>query len=160
MKRGRTKIGCISGPKSDPAVGRERVEGVKDALQEAGLSTSLPTEVSPFDMEGGKAAMQRLLSAHPDLDGVFCATDAMAQGALIALKEAGRTVPRDVSVVAVGNDWANLVSEPQLTTAELFQTLCGKDAASLLLEAIEQGADANCSRQIRLGYKIIERGSV
>lgn len=157
---GRKKIVCISGPKTDPAVGINRVEGVKAALWEAGLTPALPTVVSPFNMEGGKAAMQQLLKDHPDLDGVFCATDSMGQGALLALKEAGKNVPKDVSVVAFGNDWANEVSQPRLTTAELYQTQCGRDAATLLLEAIEQEKDPGLSRQIMLGYKIVERDSV
>lgn len=160
LNRGRSRIVCISGPKTDPAVGIRRVEGIKAALWEAGLTPAFPTVVSSFDMEGGKAAMEQLLKRHPDLDGVFCATDSMAQGALVALKAAGRSVPGDVSVVAFGNDWANLVSEPQLTTAELFQTQCGRDAATVLLEVLENGAGADISRQIMLGYRIVERESV
>lgn len=160
LARGRRHIVCISGPKTDPAVGINRVEGAKAALWEAGLTPALPTVVSSFDMEGGKAAMEQLLADRPDLDGVFCATDSMAQGAMIALKEAGRSVPGDVSIVAVGNDWANLVSAPQLTTAELYQAQAGRDAATLLLEAIGKTSDPGFSRQIKLGYKIVERGSV
>ena len=160
LAKGRTHIGCISGPKTDPAIGINRVEGVKAALWEAGLTPAMPTVISAFNMEGGKAAMQQLLADHPDLDGVFCATDSMGQGALMALKEAGRRVPEDVSVVAFGNDWANLVSTPQLTTAELYQTQCGRDAASILLEVLENGTDPAYTRQIKLGYKIVERESV
>ncbi|MBQ8469368.1 MAG: LacI family DNA-binding transcriptional regulator [Clostridia bacterium] len=160
LEAGRKKIVCISGPKTDPAIGTNRVEGVKAALWEAGITPALPTVVSSFDMESGKAAMHRLLKDHPDLDGVFCATDSMGHGALLALKEAGKRVPEDVSVVAFGNDWANEVSEPRLTTAELYQTQCGRDAATLLLEAIEQEKEPGLSRQIMLGYKIVKRGSV
>ncbi len=39
LKRGRTRIGCVSAPKTDPAVGINRIEGVKAALWEAGTST-------------------------------------------------------------------------------------------------------------------------
>lgn len=160
LDAGRKKIVCISGPKTDPAIGINRVEGVKAALWEAGLTPALPTVVSSFHMEGGKAAMKQLLQDHPDLDGVFCATDSMGHGALLALKEAGKRVPEDVSVVAFGNDWANEVSEPRLTTAELYQTQCGRDAATLLLEAIQQEKEPGLSRQIMLGYRIVKRDSV
>ncbi|MBP5271610.1 MAG: LacI family DNA-binding transcriptional regulator, partial [Clostridia bacterium] len=160
LQRGRQRICCISGPKTDPAVGVNRIEGVKAALWEAGRTPAPPTVVSAFNMEGGREAMRRLLADHPDLDGVFCATDSMAQGALMALREAGKRVPEDVSVVAFGNDWANQVSSPQLTTAELYQTQCGRDAANILLELLEKGSDADVSRQIKLGYRIVERGSV
>ncbi len=160
VEKGRTRIGVISGPKTDPAIGINRTEGVKAALWEAGLTPAIPTVVSSFNMEGGKEAMEQLLRDRPDIDGVFCATDSMAQGALIALKEAGRRVPEDVSIVAFGNDWANLVSTPQLTTAELYQTQCGKDAAKILLDILDNNTDPDYTRQTMLGYKIVERGSV
>ena len=134
LKKGRTRIGCVSAPKTDPAVGVNRIEGVKAALWEAGLTPAPPTVISDFHMESGYEAMQQLLADHPDLDGVFCATDSMGQGAMMALKEAGRRIPEDVSIVAFGNDWANQVSSPQLTTAEDCQLIqhmtyapCGHD---------------------------------
>jgi LacI family sucrose operon transcriptional repressor len=160
LKKGRTRIGCVSAPKTDPAVGVNRIEGVKAALWEAGLTPAPPTVISDFHMESGYEAMQRLLADRPDLDGVFCATDSMGQGAMMALKEAGRRIPEDVSIVAFGNDWANQVSSPQLTTAELYQAQCGRDAASILLEILEKGSDPQYTRQIMLGYRIMERGSV
>ena len=159
LKRGRSRIVCVSGPRTDPAVGVRRVEGIKSALWEADLTPAFPTVTATFDIEGGKAAMERLLKDHPDLDGVVCATDAMAQGALLALREAGKAVPGDVSVVAFGSDWANLVSQPPLTTAELYQTQCGRDAAAILLDILEKRSDPSISRQIMLGFRIVERGS-
>ena len=160
LKKGRTRIGCVSAPKTDPAVGVGRIEGVKAALWEAGFTPAPPTVISDFHMESGYEAMQQLLADHPDLDGVFCATDSMGQGAMMALKESGRRIPEDVSVVAFGNDWANQVSSPQLTTAELYQTQCGRDAASILLDILEKGSEPSYTRQIMLGYRIMERGSV
>ena len=59
-----------------------------------------------------------------------------------------------------GDLWANLVSSPQLTTAELYQTQCGRDAAAILLDILEKGSDPEYTRQIKLGYRIVERGSV
>lgn len=160
LARGRTRIGCISGPKTDPAVGVNRIEGVKMALWEAGLTPSVPLVISDFHMESGREAMHQLLNDHPNLDGVFCATDTIGQGALMALKESGRRVPEDVSLVAFGNDWANLVSTPQLTTVELYQTQCGRDAANILLQILDKHTDPAYTRQLKLGYKIVKRGSV
>lgn len=162
LQRGRTRIACISGPESDPAIGIHRVQGVKAAMTDAGLNPKqLVLKTSDFQVSGGKAAMEEILLEHPDVDGVFCATDSMAQGALLALKAAGKRVPEDVSLVAFGNHWANTVSEPNLTTAELYQTQCGKDAANILLEALERGGpEEGFCRQTMLSYKIVERGSV
>ena len=43
----------------------------------------------------------RILAARDEVTAVFCANDQMALGLYRALYEAGRTVPRDVSVVGV-----------------------------------------------------------
>ena len=104
--------------------------------------------------------MQNLLARHPDLDAVVCATDTMAMGALCALREAGRNVPGDVSIVGVGDSWVDNVSTPGLTTAHFFFRQCGEEAAKLLLELIDEGKDAGRVRQTRLQYMIVERGSV
>ena len=46
-----------------------------------------------FGQESGAAAMRTLLDREPDIDGVFCANDLMALGALQTLRDAGRKVP-------------------------------------------------------------------
>jgi len=58
-----------------------------------------PAEVGNFTYDSGEQAMMRLIREHPDVDGVFVANDLMAQGALMALRDAGRRVPEDVAVV-------------------------------------------------------------
>ena len=160
IARGRRKIVMISAPEEDIAAGRNRRCGVEAALREAGLDIPLPIETSTFEAKGGKTAMQNLLARHPDLDAVVCATDTMAMGALCALREAGRNVPGDVSIVGVGDSWVDNVSIPGLTTAHFFFRQCGEEAAKLLLELIDEGKDAGRVRQTRLQYMIVERGSV
>ena len=143
-----------------PDVDELSTDEAVNQIKEAGFTPAPPTVVSDFHMTSGYEAMKQLLADRPDIDGVFCATDSMGQGAMMALKEAGKKVPEDVSVVAFGNDWANLVSTPQLTTAELYQTQCGRDAAAILLDILEKESDPEYTRQIKLGYRIVERGSV
>lgn len=159
--RGRRRIVMIGAPPEDIAAGLNRRRGAEQALLDAGLGAAgLPYEVSTFDAKGGRAAMERLLAEHPDLDGVICATDTMAMGAVCALREAGRQIPDDVSVVGIGDSWADSISVPPLTTAHFFFRECGEEAARLLLELIAAGPDGQEPRQTRLRYMIVERGSV
>ena len=105
--------------------------------------------------------MEYLLKSYPDLDGVICATDTMAMGAISALREAGKDIPGDVSIVGVGDNWVDTVSVPGLTTAHLFFRQCGEEAAGLLLDILSRESDEPVrARQIRLQYLIVERGSV
>ena len=161
IEKGRRRIVMIGAPENDIAAGLNRRRGAEQALLDAGLdASSMPYEVSTFDAKGGKETMERLLQKYPDLDGVICATDTMAMGAVSALREAGRDIPEDVSIVGVGDNWIDTVSVPPLTTAHLFFRQCGEEAAELLLDLIDSGTESTRPRQIRLQYLIMERGSV
>ena len=161
IEKGRRRIVMIGAPEGDIAAGLNRRRGAEQALLDAGLdATSMLYEVSTFDAKGGREAMNRLLQKCPDLDGVVCATDTMAMGAMAALKEAGKKIPEDVSIVGVGDSWVDEVSIPSLTTAHLFFRQCGEEAAALMLDMINGGFGNMDSRTIRLRYMIMERNSV
>ena len=161
IQKGRRRIVMVGAPEKDIAAGLNRRRGAEQALLDAGLdAAAMPYEVSTFDAKGGKKAMEHLLQQYPDLDGVICATDTMAMGAISALREAGKDIPKGVSIVGVGDNWMDKVSVPGLTTAHLFFRQCGEEAAGLLLDLLESKTQTAGVRQIRLQYLIMERGSV
>lgn len=161
IARGRRRIVMISASGEDIAAGLNRCRGAEQALLDAGLDPSaMLREESTFDAEGGKRAMESLLKKCPDLDGVVCATDTMAMGAISALRKAGKRIPEDVSIVGVGDSWVDEVSIPSLTTAHLFFRQCGEEAARLLLELIDDPEGKKGALQTRLRYMIVERDSV
>ncbi|CAM5304894.1 substrate-binding domain-containing protein [Streptomyces atroolivaceus] len=104
LARSRRQIVTISGPLDIPA-GQERLAGFQDAPAQHGL-TGPPVAEGQFTQESGEAAMKRLLSEHPDLDGVFAADDLMATGACHVLREHGRRVPEDVAVTGFDDSGA------------------------------------------------------
>ncbi len=86
-----------------------------------------------FTEEGGYLAMQRLLRVVPDLDGVFVASDLMAAGALTALREAGKHVPGDVSVVGFDDrPLARHLCPPLTTVRQPIEDL-GRAVTQMLL---------------------------
>jgi LacI family transcriptional regulator len=86
--------------------------------------------------EIGFKPMQALLERTRDFTAVFCFNDISAIGAIRALKDAGLTVPGDVSVVGFDDIQSAAYSTPSLTT--VFQPLLemGKRGAQILLERI------------------------
>lgn len=112
----RTKVATITGP-IDMPVSADRFEGYVEATAAAGQPLD-PTLVATgdFSVESGARAVESLLSAHPDLDGLFAASDAMALGALGALAAAGRRIPEDVAVVGFDDVEAAALATPALTT--------------------------------------------
>lgn len=158
FRRGRERLAYIAVTDQDVAVGLRRRQGVRAALMQAGRSADIPTAVSDFQVESGRTAMEQLLSQHPDLDGVICATDQIAIGAMEALRAAGRNLPEDVSVAGLDDNWAGQYTTPKLTTAHFYYEDCGSEAANMLLSMLTQ-KDAPI-RQTMLGYCVVERESV
>ena len=167
IQKGGKKFVYIGAPESDLAAGLARREGAQEALRRAGLDAQqMPVRIADFNAQDGYAAMMELLEKYPDLDSVVCASDVIAHGAMKALREKGRRIPEDVKIAGIGNNWADLVSQPELTTVQLYQKRCGSEAARLLLKLIEreeQDAGPNSEEEpgnVMLSYRIIERGSV
>ncbi len=78
--------------------------------------------------------MQRLLPQRPD--AVFVASDAMAVGAMRALREAGLRVPHDVAIA--GFDYIPMAArtDPPLTTVRQPIQRMGSVAAETLIDMI------------------------
>ncbi len=145
----------------DQAVGKMRIDGAEDALKTRGFAPeSVPRIQAGFALEEGREKMARLLLAHPDIDGVFCATASLAVGAEMYLKEAGRRIPQDIRVCSVGNNQASDIIEPRLTTAHYHYRTSGVEAAKMLLSKMGAGEkEKRPVRQLMLGYQIAERES-
>ncbi|MCM8748499.1 LacI family transcriptional regulator [Thermomicrobiaceae bacterium CFH 74404] len=112
-----------------------RRAGYTAALAEAGLEHDPSLVVSgDYSFESGYEATRSLLERQPS--AVFVGSDAMAAGALRALRDAGREAPHDLSLVAFGNPDYIRYSTPALTTVDLPIAEAGAIAVELLLERI------------------------
>lgn len=163
LDRGRHSIAYIGVPESDPQAGKARREGVEAAFKEHGIPlSSLIRSTADFNAQIGYKCADALLTEHPDIDGMICATDTIATGAMRAIKEHGRIIGSDISIVGVGDNWMNNFTQTPLTTAHFYFRQCGEDAANMLLDAISHSRDGEAYpvRQLCLEYNIIDRGSI
>lgn len=90
----------------------------------------------PMAPEIGFKPMQALLETTRDFTAVFCFNDIAAIGAIRALKDAGLSVPGDVSVVGFDDIQSAAYATPSLTTVRQPLAEMGKRGAQLLLERI------------------------
>lgn len=161
LSKDRSKLGYIGITEQDVAVGQNRRSGVQAAMRDYGLDPeSLAVEINSLSVEGGRAAMNQLLKRKPDIDGVICATDRMAIGAMEALRSAGKRIPQDVSVIGMDDNWVGEYITPRLTTAHFYYKTSGEKAANLLIEMIQNKGKPGPVHQVMLGYTIKNRDSV
>lgn len=133
---GRKRVGMIAAA-LDRDSGADRLAGFTEALG-ADFDESLVEKVPLYSYADGAAAMTRLLARVPDLDGVFAASDAVAAGAIWALREAGKQVPEDVGIVGFDNStWATRTT-PQLSTVDQPAEGLGSAAAASVLAQLRE----------------------
>ncbi|MEV3929939.1 LacI family DNA-binding transcriptional regulator [Streptomyces sp. NPDC053728] len=134
LARGCRRIVTISGPLDVPA-GQERLAGFRDALARLGYG-DVPVAEGQFTQESGETAMERLLTEHPGLDGVFAGNDLMATGACHVLREHGRRVPEDVAVIGFDDSRAASACRPPLTTVRQPVEDMAAEMTGLLLDRL------------------------
>jgi DNA-binding LacI/PurR family transcriptional regulator len=134
---GRTRLATITGP-HDMTAALDREHGFLGELAARGM-TGIAV-AGDFSMESGRQAMTELLAMHPDVDGVFVASDLMALGAFVAITDSGRSIPDDVAVVGFDDSPFADTARPRLTTIRQPVLDMGAALAMRLLRTIEEGA--------------------
>lgn len=157
LDRDRRRIVAIAGPQ-DMGVGVARLSGYRQALKDAGMPVD-ETRIAygDFSEASGALAMRELLERHPDLDGLFAASDLMAVGAMRVLRERGRNVPGDVSVVGFEDSALARQTEPALTTIHQPVEAMGREMARLLVAHI--GGDEVPAPLVVLDTHLVVRDS-
>jgi DNA-binding LacI/PurR family transcriptional regulator len=137
LELGHRTVHHLAGP-SDFIESQQRVEGWREALQEAGAVAPAPLR-GDWSPRSGYELGQRLLEDEPDLTAVFVANDQMALGLLRALSERGVDVPADVSVVGFDDIPEAAYFTPPLTTVRQDFNEMGRRSLHVLLEQIDAG---------------------
>jgi alanine racemase len=139
-------------------VGR-RLRGYRAALAAADLE--LPDDrvlVGPASVEGGAAAFNRAWDGGLRPTAVLAMSDAMAIGAMRAIREHHLRVPADVSVVGFDDIDLATHTDPPLTTVHQPIRRKGEEAVRLLLSIVERREPAKPEHR-RLETRLIVRGS-
>jgi DNA-binding LacI/PurR family transcriptional regulator len=157
LSGGRKVVATIAGPR-DMGAGVDRLAGYHEALADAGIEAD-PRLVAhgDFTQESGLSAMERLLTARPDIDAVFAASDLMAAGAMASLEARGRRIPQDVAVVGYDDSAVASSVTPRLTSVRQPIEEMGHEMARLLVDAVE-GTDP-VQRRVILATDLVRRAS-
>lgn len=136
IKLGHQKIGMITNSPLDYTASQSRRDGFEQAMRQTQLLLNPGWILTgAFTPESGYEAMSALLKQ--DLTAVFVASDSVALGAYHAVRESGKTIPEDISVIGFDDiPWAAYFAPP-LTTVRLPAREIGQEAARLILNILE-----------------------
>jgi DNA-binding LacI/PurR family transcriptional regulator len=157
LQRGRRTVATIAGPQ-DISAGIDRLDGYRDALRAAQMpeDNSLVV-IGDFHEEFGRRAIADLLARHPNLDAVFAASDAIAVGALQALKASGRKAPGDVAIVGFDDSPVASHTDPPLSSVHQPVEALGQEMTRLLVRVIN--GETTHPQATILPTRLIQRAS-
>jgi len=159
---GHRRIAFIKGQvfSSDTEV---RWKAVRAAAEELGLpveealTVQLESE-SPTPQPGYEMTC-KLLGTAPPFTALFAFNDISALGAIRALREAGRRVPEDVSVIGFDDIQSAAFQNPGLTTIRQPLREMGVTAAETLVRRIIAPKNAEYPKSIVVEPELVVRGS-
>ncbi|MGL5821289.1 MAG: LacI family DNA-binding transcriptional regulator [Sarcina sp.] len=139
LEKGRKNIGFIGISENEKNAWGMRYKGYEKALLENGKEVK---ESSCFfdtlKIKSGKKGVEAILSKDSKIDGIVCASDEVAMGAINALRERGIKVPDDISVIGFnGIDMARNFY-PTITTIEQPMYDMGSVAMRMLIKLLNK----------------------
>jgi LacI family transcriptional regulator len=145
-KLGHTKIGFVSGPlRLNSAT--SRLQAYQGAMRSAGLSARQEwTLEGDHTLEGGVAAMERLIEQKERPTALLCSNDMTAIGVMHTAWRAGLNVPRDLSVVGFDDIHLAAMMMPPLTTIQMSRYDLARAAFGALRGFVEE-PEAQAGRQ-------------
>lgn len=156
--RGRRRWAFVGTAPSREDRSGKRLRGLRAAAREARLAAPVPAFVADgMSAAAGYEAAVALLAAHPRIDALFCANDALATAALRAASDCGFPVPHRLSVLGFGDFDVAAYTVPALTTVRIPGPRIGAGAAQALLARLD-GVRADATR-LDVGFEIVVRES-
>ena len=155
LEKGRKRIGYIGVTMQDKATGVERQRGFLAAMEDSGLEVKEEhCLIAKFSVQSGYEKAKEMLKHYPDMDGLVCATDEIAIGAMQYLLGKGISVPEDIYIAGQGDSLLARVAGHSISTVHYSYEKSGEVGANMLMEILSTGETA--FKEIMLGYYIVD----
>ncbi len=137
IERGHKNVLIVGGFLSDEdeQVSSKRLQGAVSVLHEHSIDFSLETGYAecPFSMEGGYEKTLPIIEVSPDITGIFALSDMIAIGVMRAIRDLGKKVPEDISVIGFDGITYASYTVPRLTTVSQDITRLAEEGVNDLL---------------------------
>jgi len=144
IRLGHRRIAIIGGDRKTSDISRLRFEGCCRAFRDHGIDfdPELDYQGVRFSYQDGYLATQALMENGRGYTAIFAVADVMAIGAIRALRDNGRSVPEDLSVMGVDGLPLGDFLVPQLSTVSQNVPEMAQRGVEILLDAIECGTSS------------------
>jgi DNA-binding LacI/PurR family transcriptional regulator len=156
---GHTSVAVMRGPEqmSDSAprwLGVQRMAAQHELTLDPSLVVQLPGAAHPTSsgFEGGREMVGRLLKGRRKFTAVLAFDDLTALGAMRALSEAGMAVPGACSIIGFDDVLPARLCTPAMSTIRQPLKQMGREAAGLILAAVQSGD----TRAARDGCRLVK----
>ena len=153
---GHRRIGVITGPLLSP-LSRDRLSGVQGAAAGRGLWPDVLVRTGDFSVDSGETLAKSLLDEEQPPTAMFCFSDEMAFGAIVALRERGLECPKDISIVGFDDIRLARAYQPPLTTIRQPKEAIGQKTVEIMLGILSD--EPSRSASITLPHELIVRES-
>ncbi|NME82307.1 LacI family DNA-binding transcriptional regulator [Clostridium sp. SM-530-WT-3G] len=158
IDKGIKNIAFIGTDKDNMNAWGDRYVGFEKAMREAGLN--IDPDLVFFDsvkVKTGYEGINQFIKNGKKFEGVVCASDDIAMGAINALRDNGIQVPKDVSVIGFNDNFAASIFYPKITTVSQPTYDMGSVAMRMLIKLLnKQELDKS---HFVLEHELIERES-
>lgn len=156
---GHRRIALVNGPLLT-TTSLDKLAGYKLGLIEAGLiyDETLLANAQNFEASASQSVTGQLWARTSGFSAIFYATDTMAIGGLLALKELGLEIPRAVSVVGFYDEPFAPFMDPSLSSINIDWRRIGEIAALRLIALLEQHDEEQL--RIIIPARLVMRNSI
>lgn len=117
IERGHKNIAILIGPLHDPINKELKLEGYKEALQNAGIPYNEELVIEgDYTYDSGIEAWQKLSEQQTKPTAIFAGNDEMALGVVHGAQDDGIIIPEQLEVITSDNTRLALMVRPQLTS--------------------------------------------
>lgn len=157
FQKGHTRIAVIGGNEAASYISARRKQGCAESFSAHSQLLTDQYETANFNYGSAYRAMQRLLARKKEMTAVFCMSDTMAIGAIRAIRDAGLSVPEDISVIGFDGIELARFYDPKIATITQPGAEIAQKSVQLLVACIEKDALAET---VLVGVSLTEGDSV
>jgi LacI family transcriptional regulator len=160
IEQGYKRIAILAGPKN-LAISNDRLEGYLKALKKNKIKAD-PALIyhCNFNQQDAYETTLDLLRMKKRPGAIFTISDRMAIGAMLAIKENGLNMPKDIGLVGFNNEPVTSLVTPAISSVEQPAFELGKAAAKLFIEQMHNDEDMSEIERVLKPKLIIRESSL